>query len=136
VEFQYRPYKKIVINEVLICSIDDLIHMALLSTPPYASSPPLRWCKGWVFNLVFQGMSERGWKEQTEKGTVYWNSVTLAPFPVYHSHIDVNQGQVKIPLLDLSYSETMVAFIDWFKRAFKGKIAILPEETIKPPGIV
>ena len=135
VEFQYRPFRKIIINEIFVCPLEDLIHLILLATPPYASSAPLRWCEGWVFSIIPYNLIEKSWDEQVKKGIVYWNSVTLAPFPTYRTHIDVNQGQVKIPLLDLSYSDNMVAFIDWFEEAFKEKIAVLPRKSIKTPGI-
>ena len=69
VEFEYQPWEKIIIHEVVKFPIEFFIGQHSLGAQPGGIGAPLRWANGIVFDLVVFRDTDEIIKEKLEEKT-------------------------------------------------------------------
>ena len=119
VEFEYKPWKKIIVHEVAKFPLQHFISGASLGVQPGGVGRPLLWVDGIVFvKGVFQDTDEII-KEKLE-GKLHWNHLHYAIMEEYQSEIRV-QGNIRIPVINVSENVVFKEMATWIKRTFEKK---------------
>jgi len=120
--FEYRPWKRIVVHEVLIFSLEEILKLAAMNTPMGSTAKPLRWYKGWVVGSEGFPSTSHVIREQIINDTVHWEFALFAPLKEYKAFLTTQEGKVTVPIIDSTDNEITKGLIDWFLETFKDKI--------------
>lgn len=126
-EIKYEPWKEIIIHELVIEPLERILKIAQLTTPMGGTARPLKWCKGWVMFIEGATHSPAVVTEQLS-GRVHWIFVMISQYPEYTPAIDIQEGRIKVPLLDQTNNPTTEAFMDWFLKKFKKEIEAIADK--------
>ena len=116
VEFSYEPWKKIIIHEIVQYSFDTLVHLQCLGVQPGQLSPPLFWADGLAFKHVTMPPTEDIIKEQI-RGKIHWSQLAIAFVPEYTQGVTIPQGNVTVPILDVSDNNLFIELAAWIKKS-------------------
>ena len=120
VEFEYQPWKKIIIHEIVEFPPDYFLDNAAMTAPEGGRSPPLRWAKGILFVNAPLPPTEDVINEQI-KGTIHWSSLHCGRMRKYQK--EVKRGRsVTVPINDLSEHGVFGAMAEWIKENYKQKV--------------
>jgi hypothetical protein len=114
VEFVYEPWKRIVIHEIVKYSFDTLVHLQCLGVQSGQLSPPLFWADGLAFKHVSMPPTEDVIKAQI-KGKIHWSQLAFAFLPEYKQGVTLPQGNVTVPILDLTNNNLFIDLAAWIK---------------------
>ena len=119
VEFEYQPWKKIVIHEIVEFPSDYFLNNAAMSAPEGGRSAPLKWANGVIFVHQTLPPTEDIIKEQI-KGTIHWSSLHFARMRRYQNEIK-RARSVTVPITDLSEHGIFGAMAEWLKENYDAK---------------
>ena len=113
VEFEYQPWKKIIIHEIVEFPPDYFLTNAAMSAPEGGRSPPLKWANGLIFVHQPIAPTEDIIKEQIQ-GIIHWSSLHYARMRKFQNKIKRDRS-VTVPLIDLSKHGIFGAMATWIK---------------------
>jgi hypothetical protein len=112
IPIEYRPFKKIVVLEVIKLDAQDLFNR-VAGLRMHQGGTMLSWVDGIAF-LAFPADARLDEvKEQSTKGVAYFASVLYAPLPTYQPSIKV--GAYQIPVLNQAQSPIFKSLANWLK---------------------
>jgi len=119
VEFEYQPWKKIIIHEVVKYPIEFFLSQHSLGAQPGGIGRPLTWVDGIIFNIGPFRETEDVIKEKLE-GKVHYSSIVYGVLEKYQPEFKV-EGNIRIPVTDVSDNRVFKEMIVWLKRNFEQK---------------
>ena len=120
VEFEYQPWKKIIVHDVVKFPIEHFISSHSLGVQPGGIGRPLTWVDGIVFERGLFRDTDEIIKEKLE-GNLHYSVVSYALLEKYKPEIRVKEGNIRIPIIDLSDNKAFKEMVAWIKRTFEGK---------------
>jgi len=119
VEFEYQPWKKFVVHEVVKFPIEFFITQHSLGVQPGGIGAPLRWVDGIVFEIGGFLDTEEVTKEKLE-GKIHYSSIGYAILETHQPEFKV-AGNIRIPVIDMSDNQIFKEMAAWIKKTFEGK---------------
>lgn len=122
VNIVYQPWKEVIIHEIVFHErLDNLIKEHIVGAPVGAMVIPLLWAEGVVFrHSAIPPTSNSVIKEQLE-GRVHWSHVIFSLMPEYRDQIVVPEGNIRIPVVDVSRTPILKEVALWLKN-YAGQI--------------
>jgi hypothetical protein len=118
VKFIYEPWKTVVIHEIVQYDLQMLIHLHGLGVQPGQLGSPIRWANGVAFDIVAMKHTDEVINEQI-KGKIHWSGLTFAFMPQHQQIIEIPEGKIRIPILNLSDNVLFRELAEWIKSQFK-----------------
>jgi len=118
VEFEYQPWKKIIFHEVVKYPIEFFLSQHSLGVPSGGVGRPLQWADGVVFDLAVMSGPDVI-KEQLE-GKIHYASIVYGLLEKHQPEFKVD-GNIRIPVIDVSDSKILKEMAAWIKRTFEKK---------------
>jgi len=116
-EFEYQPWKKVIIHEVEKFPLQHFLSGASLGVQEGGVGRPLRWVDGIIFEILHFRDTDDIIKEKLD-GTVHWSSLVYAIHEKHQTEFKV-AGSIRIPVIDLSRSKIFKEMITWLKKKFE-----------------
>lgn len=116
VEFEYQPWNKIVVHEVVKYPIEHFIERHSIGREG-GIGQPLRWANGLVYEFGAVRPTDEVINEQL-KGTIHWSHLHYGVLDKYRQELDAPRS-VKIPLINMSYHHIFSAMANWIKENFE-----------------
>jgi len=117
VEFEYQPWEKIIVHEVVKYPIEFFLSSHTLGVAQGGVGRPLTWADGVVF--------EKGGLPDTDdivrekiNGRLHWNFLHYAVLEKHQSEFKV-EGNIRIPVMNVSDNETFREMATWIKDKFE-----------------
>jgi len=114
----FRPWKEVVIHESIQYNLQNLVIMRSLGVPPGQLGGRLLWAEGVAFSHAPMPATTDVIKESLQ-GRVHWSSVEWASLPEFKPFLEISETKVRIPILDVSSNETLLAVAKWLKKSAK-----------------
>ena len=119
VEFEYQPWKKIIVHEVVKYPVEFFLSQHSLGIPSGGVGRPLHWADGVIFDIATMRATDDVIKEQLE-GKIHYNSIVYGLLEKHQSEFRV-AGNIRIPVIDVSNNKTLKEMAVWIKRTFEQK---------------
>lgn len=120
VEIIYEPWKTIVIHEIVQYDLQMLINLHSLGVQSGQLGRPINWANGVAFEHNAMPPTDEVIKEQIQ-GKIHWSHLSFAFMPKYQQLITVPEGNIRIPVLDLSDHEIFKDMAEWIRKHYKPK---------------
>ena len=117
VEFEYQPWKKFIVHEVVKFPIEFFLSQHSLGVSPGGIGRPLNWVDGIVFNIGHFRETDDIIKEKLE-GKVHYSSIVYGLLEKYQPEFKVD-GNIRIPVMDVSDNDIFKEMVAWIKRNFE-----------------
>ena len=119
VEFDYQPWKKIVIHEIVEFSTEYFLDEAARSAYEGGRSKPVNWANGIIFVTAPLPSTEDVIREQI-KGTIHWGLLHFGRMRKYKAEVKRDRSVI-VPLLDMSSHEVFGPMAEWIKKTCTSK---------------
>ena len=119
VEFEYSPWKKVIVHEVTKFPLDYFISGASYGVQPGGVGRPLTWADGLIFAKGGLPDSDEIVKEKLQ-GDLHWNHLHYAIMEKFKPEIKV-EGNIRIPIINASDNVIFREMASWIKRSFEEK---------------
>ena len=120
VEFEYQPWKKIVVHEVIKHPIEFFISQHSLGVQSGGIGRPLTWVDGLVFSRLGFRDTDDIIKEKL-RGTIHYSSIIYGILKKYQPQFMVKEGNIKIPVINVSDNKIFREMAAWIKKTFEEK---------------
>lgn len=110
----YAPWKEIVIHEFVEHNLDDFLKLRCIGITSGALGKPLLWIDGIALDRIGMRETESVIREKLE-GKLHWSSLSFATMPKYKPMITVREGNIRIPIIDVSDNSYFQAVVKWLK---------------------
>ena len=120
VEFEYQPWKKIIFHEVVKYPLEFFLSQHSLKIPSGGIGRPLQWADGIVFDLAGIRATDDIVKEQLE-GKIHYASIVYGLLEKHQPEFRVKEGNIRIPVIDVSNNKIFREMAAWIKRTFEKK---------------
>ena len=114
VKVTYAPWEEIIIHELIQYSLEDLVNLCSLGTPPGGLARNLLWAEGIAFIHNLMPSTPGVIKEQLQS-KVHWSSVEFASMPKFTDHILIKQTNVHVPIINVSNNLVLKTVAEWLK---------------------
>lgn len=118
VKFIHEPWETVVVHEIVQCDLQTLIHLQSIGAPAGQLGRPINWAGGIAFRYNTMPPTNEVIKEQLE-GKIHWSYLAFAFMPNHQPIITIPDGNIRIPLINLSDSELFRDMAEWLKRNYK-----------------
>ena len=118
VKIVYEPYHTVIIHDIAQYSLNMLIHLHGLGVQSGQLGRPISWANGIAFDQHPMAATEDIIKEQI-KGKIHWANLSFAFMPKHQRMIEIPDGKIRIPILNLSGNEIFRDVADWIKQHYK-----------------
>ncbi len=118
VKIIYEPWKTIVIHDIVQYDLRMLIHLHGLGVQAGQLGRPLKWANGIAFDNIPMPPSEEIIKDQIQ-GKIHWSGLSFAFMPKHKQMIEIPEGKIRIPILNLSNNMIFRDMAEWVKKRFK-----------------
>ena len=118
VKITYTPWKEIVIHEITERELDDLLKLRCIGVAPGGLAKPLLWIDGLVLDRLGMRETESVIEEKLE-GKLHWSSLTFASMPKYQTLVTVREGNIRIPIINVSTNLFFQSVVKWLKENAK-----------------
>jgi len=118
VDIIYEPWKTIVIHEIVQYDLQMLIHLHSLGVQPGQLGRPINWANGVAFVQRSMPPTDEVVKEQIN-GKIHWSSLAFAFMPDHKQVVEIPDGKIRIPILNLSDNEIFRDMAEWIKKHYK-----------------
>jgi len=119
VEFEYQPWKKIIVHEVVKFPIEFFISQHSLGVESGSIGAPLSWADGIVFEIVAVRETDDVIKEKLE-GKIHYSSIAYGLLKKHQPQFKV-EGNIRIPIIDVSNNKIFKEMVAWIKKTFEEK---------------
>ena len=89
-----------------------------MGVPAGGLGRPLNWVDGVAFRQAPMPPTDEIIKDQLD-GKIHWAQLAFAPMPKFQPYILVKEGQIRIPIINLSDNEIFRNVIAWLKERYK-----------------
>ena len=113
VEFEYQPWKKIVVHEIVEYPLEYFINKHSIRAQEGGTGAPLNWANGIVFEHSTIRPIDDVIKEQI-KGTIHWSYLHYAFMLDFKKELEGPRA-VKIPIVNLSNHYIFSSMSKWIK---------------------
>ena len=120
VKIIFEPWKTVIIHEIVQYDLQMLIHLHGLGAQSGQLGSPISWANGIAFEHHVMPPTDEIIKEQIQ-GKIHWSHLAFAFMPRYQQVITIPDGNVRIPILDLSDNEIFRDVAEWVKEYYKTK---------------
>ena len=114
----YEPYHTIVIHDIVQYDLNRLVHLHGLGVQSGQLGRPINWVNGVAFTYRSIPPTKDTIKEQI-KGKIHWSALSFAFMPKHTQIIEIPEGKIRIPILNLSDNEIFRDVADWIKKHYK-----------------
>jgi len=118
VEFEYQPWKKIIVHEVVKYPIEFFESQNSLGVQPGGIGRPLTWAEGIVFNRSMMRETDEVIKEKLE-GKIHYTSLVYGILEKYQPELKV-AGNIRIPIINVSNNKIFKEMATWIRNSFEG----------------
>jgi len=119
VEFEYQPWKKIIIHEVVKLPLQHFLSTHSLGQPQGTVGAPIAWVDGLIFDKVGFRDTDDIIKEKLE-GRIHWTSLNYGIMEDYQQEFKV-EGSIRIPVMDVGDNKVFKKMANWIKENFEKK---------------
>ena len=119
VEFEYQPWKTIIVHEVVKFPLQHFLSTHSLGVQQGGIGRPMVWADGLVFDKGVFRDTDDIINEKLE-GKVHWSSLNYAIMEKYQSEFKV-EGNIRIPVVDVSDNVVFKKMAVWIKNNFEKK---------------
>lgn len=119
VEFEYQPWKKIIVHDVMKFPLEHFKSTHSLGVQQGGVGIPLIWADGIVFDKNVFRDTDDIIKEKLE-GKVHWSSLSYAIMEKYQSEFKV-EGSIRIPVMNVGDNVVFRKMAEWIKNNFEKK---------------
>ena len=119
VKFEYQPWKKIIVHEVVKYSIEFFISQHSLGVQSGGIGRPLTWADGVVFDRALFRETDDVIKEKLE-GRLHYSSIAYGLLKKHQPQFKV-EGNIRIPVIDVSNNKVFKEMVAWIKKTFEEK---------------
>lgn len=120
VEFIYEPFKTIIIHEIVQHDLQTFVYQHGLGAQPGQLGNAMNWADGVAFNHAAMPPTEDVVREQIN-GRIHWAHLAFAFMPKHQQFITIPEGNIRIPVIDLSNNEVFKGLAGWIKERYKEK---------------
>ena len=120
VKIIFEPYHTVVIHDIVQYDLNMLVHLHGLGVQSGQLGRPINWANGIAFNHRNMSATVDIVKEQI-KGKLHWSALSFAFMPKHQQMIEIPEGKIRIPILNLSDNEMFIDVADWIKNHYKSK---------------
>ena len=120
VEFEFQPWKKIIVHEVAKFPLQHFISSHSLGVQEGGIGSPLIWVDGFIFEKGTLPDTDDIIKDKLE-GKLHWNFLQYGVMENYQPEIKVTPGNIRIPVINVSDNETFREMAAWVKNTFEKK---------------
>ena len=120
VVFEFQPWKKIVVHEVVKFPLQHFISSHSLGVQEGGIGRPLVWVNGVVFEKGGLRDTDDIIREKLE-GKLHWNFLHYAILEKHQPEFKVTPGNIRIPVINVSDNETLREMATWIKNNFEKK---------------
>ncbi len=117
VKIIYEPYHTVVIHEIVQYDLNMLVHLHGLGVQSGQLGRPINWANGVAFTHRSMPPTDDIIKEQI-KGKIHWSSLSFAFMPKHKQMIEIPEGKIRIPILNLSDNELFRELAEWIKKRY------------------
>lgn len=119
VEFEYQPYSKVIIHEIIKIPLEIIITSRTLGVPDGGVAQPIRWANGFTLDIGFIQPTDEVINQQL-KGITHWAALTYAEMEEFK---DVIQGDraIRIPVIKAE-GKTFNALGDWLRSDYEPSV--------------
>ena len=117
VEFEYQPWKQIIVHDVTKFSKEHLITSHSLGVQQGGVGRPIMWVNGFLFEFRTFRDTDDIIKDKLE-GKVHWTFLHYAILEKFQSEFKV-EGNIRIPVIDSSDNETFQEMASWIQENFE-----------------
>ena len=118
VKITYDPWKEIIIHEVFQYDLPELVNLQGLGVPSGQLGSPIYWSNGVAYVHLNMPNTEEVLKEYLQ-GRIHWRNLFFAFMPKYQNVILIPEGNVRIPIINVSKNEKYSDVAEWLKQNFK-----------------
>ena len=119
IEFEYEPWKKIVIHEVIKFPLQHFLSGASLGIESGGVGRPLSWVNGLILNISVFRDTDDIIKEKLN-GTLHYSSISYATQEKFQTEFKVD-GNIRIPVINVSNNKIFAELASWLKKEFETK---------------
>lgn len=117
VEFEYQPWKKIVVHEIVELPLQDFLMKSSLGVESGAIGRHLLWVDGFIVEHITLPDTEDVVREKLQ-GVVHWSSLSFAVLEKFQEEFKV-AGNIRIPVVNLSNNPIFRELVPWIRTNFK-----------------
>jgi hypothetical protein len=117
IEFEYQPWKKIIVHEVIKLPLQHFLSSASLNVPAGGVGRPLRWVNGLIIEIQWLRETDDIIKEKLN-GTIHYSALSYAVHENHQPEFKVS-GNIRIPLVDVSGNKVFAELASWIKKEFE-----------------
>jgi hypothetical protein len=117
-EILYEPYTSIIVHEIIKGSIENLVQVQSLGIPAKQTGRAINWADGIAFIYSPMPPTDEIVREEL-KGRMHWSHLAFAFMPAYKPEMTTSDGNVKIPIINVSANLVFKDLAKWIKEKFK-----------------
>jgi len=117
VEFEYHPWEKIIIHEIIEYEVNDFTSQFYVKNQKDSPKIPIMWSNGIIFMITSFPQTPEVIKEQM-KGILHWPNLHFARMPEYRQSIQLSRN-VKISVIDVSNHKIFGPMSKWLKENYR-----------------
>jgi hypothetical protein len=119
VEFEYRPWKKIIIHELVEYPLDFFIMQASENVSKGGTGRPILWSNGIVLTSYIMQPTEDVVKDQLQ-GILHWVTLSFGHMEQYQSEFRT-KDRIRVPVVNVSNHKIFGPLSKWLKKTIKRK---------------
>jgi len=119
VEFEYQPWKKISVHEVVKLTLEHFLSGHSLGVQEGGIGRPILWVDGIIFEHGLFRDTDDIIREKLE-GKVHWSVLNYGTLEKHQSEFKV-AGNIRIPVIDVSGNKIFREMAVWIKNNFEKK---------------
>ncbi|VVC00589.1 Uncharacterised protein [uncultured archaeon] len=114
-EVVYHPRQQLVIHECVQRKLNDMVNLSVIGAQAGSIAAPLLWVNGMVIRFSVLPWTDATVSDVIKNGTLHWDFVEFALMDSFKSTIEVKQGNIVIPVIDVSSTPTFKAVAKYLK---------------------
>jgi len=117
VEFEYQPWKKIIVHEVVKFPLQHFLSTHSLGVEQGGVGQPLTWVDGVVYEIGIFRDTDDIIREKLD-GRVHWSFLHYAILEKHQPEFKV-PGNIRLPVIDVSGNKVFREMAAWIKKNFE-----------------
>jgi hypothetical protein len=119
IEFEYQPWKKIVVHEIIKLPLQHFLSGASLNVEEGGIGRPLAWVNGLILEIAHFRDTDDIIKEKLN-GTIHYGAISYAIHETFQPEFKVS-GNIRIPVINVSDNKIFAELATWLKKNFETK---------------
>ncbi|MCP8307473.1 MAG: hypothetical protein H3Z53_07340 [archaeon] len=110
----YAPWEEVIIHELIQYSLEDLVKIRSLGTPPGGLSRNLLWAEGIAFIHSTMPPTPDVIKEQLQH-KIHLSAVEFAPMPKFNDYVLIKETNVRVPIINVGNNPILKTVAEWLR---------------------